>query len=122
MIKLQVSGRNYELSDKITGYVNDKIGALDKYLPRNNRQASGSVTLETDVSGREDNQCVCEVVIRVPGSVLQAKEATVNMYAAIDIVEAKIKSQILKYKDKHSPKLNQRQRWLNKMLRREIAE
>jgi putative sigma-54 modulation protein len=122
VIKLQISGRNYELSDKITGYVNDKIGALDKYLPRNSRQASGSVTLETDVSGREDNQCVCEVIIKVPGTVLQAKEATVNMYAAIDIVEAKIKSQILKYKDKHSPKLNQRQRWLNKMLRRETSE
>jgi putative sigma-54 modulation protein len=116
VIKLHISGRNFELSDKIMVYVNDKIGALDKYLPRQRREASGTVMLELDGSGREDNQFVCEVILKVPGAVIQSKEATLNMYAAVDIVEAKIKAQILKYKEKHSPKLHQRSRFLNKLL------
>lgn len=120
MIQLHISGHNFELSGKITDYVNDKIGALDRYLPRKARQATGTVTLSIDPSGREDNQCVCEAIIKLPGATLQSKEATINMYAAIDIVEAKIKAQVLKYKDKHSPRLNQRQKWLNKVLRRGV--
>lgn len=120
MIQLHLKGNNFDLSDKIKDYVEDKIGSLDRYLPRKSREAQGAVTLSIDPSGREDNQCVCEATIKLPGATLQSKEATINMYAAIDIVEAKIKAQLMKYKDKHSPRLNQRQKWLNKVLRRAV--
>lgn len=120
MIQLHISGNNFELSDKITEYVNDKIGTLDKYLPRRAKLAQGTVTLSLDPSGREDNQCVCEVIVKLPGAVLQSKEATINMYAAIDIVEAKIKAQVIKYKQKHSSKAGQRKVWLDKLLRRNV--
>ncbi|HSX45572.1 MAG TPA: ribosome-associated translation inhibitor RaiA [Candidatus Saccharimonadia bacterium] len=116
MITLKISGNNFELSKKVVDYVNDKIGELDKYLPRGARQATGRVILSMDPSGREDNQFVCETHIEVPGSLLQSKEATINIYAAIDIVEAKLRAQIVKYKDKHSPKANRRKVWLNKLL------
>lgn len=116
MITLKVSGNNFELSKKVVDYVNDKIGELDKYLPRAARQATGRVILSMDPSGREDNQFVCEAHIEVPGALLQAKEPTINIYAAIDIVEAKLKAQVVKYKDKHSPKGSRRKIWLNKLL------
>jgi ribosome-associated translation inhibitor RaiA len=35
----------------------------------------------------------------VPGDTLLSKEGTLNMYAAIDIVEAKLKAQIRSYKE-----------------------
>jgi ribosome-associated translation inhibitor RaiA len=47
--------------------------------------------------------------MHVPGETLTVKETTINMYAAIDIVEAKLHSQLRKYKGMHaSPRLHQR--------------
>ena len=119
MIKLSVGGKNYELNDKIVEYTHKKIGSLEKYLPKQVREGiHGSVTLIMDQSGREHNECVCEVNINVPGAHLQAKEATHNMFAAVDIAEAKIKAQMLKYKDKHSPKHGRAKVFLAKILRK----
>lgn len=118
MIQLHLAGNNYELTEKVKEYAQKKIGGLDKYLPKNDRDATASVTLTMDQSGREDNQCVCEAQINSHGVEFLAKEATINMFAAIDIASAKLKSQILKHKEKVSPKASQRSRWLNKLLRR----
>jgi putative sigma-54 modulation protein len=118
MITLKISGRNYELTPKIISYTNKKIGSLSKWLPKGAKECYGQVTLSLDQSGREDNQCVCEVTIQVPGGVLQSKEATLNMFAAVDIVEAKLKTQAVKYKDKHHPSKRRRQIFLDKLLRR----
>lgn len=119
MIELQISGNNYELSEKITDYVEEKIGELEKYLPKDRREGvKGSVTLTLDESGREDNQCVCEAKIPVKGAVIEAREATLNMFAAVDIVEAKLKAQIIKYKAKHSPRQNRAKIFVSKLMRR----
>ncbi len=123
MIELQISGNNYELSEKIKDYVKDKIGELEKYLPKNARNGvKGSVTLTMDVSGREGNQCICEANIPVKGAVLEAREATINMYAAVDICSAKLKSQILKYKAKNSPRQNRAKVFVSKLMRRSAQE
>lgn len=120
MIQLTVKGSNYDLNEKISEYVDDKIAALDKYLPKNKRDGvSGHVILTLDESGREDNQCRCEVRIEVKGATLEAKEAAINMFAAVDIVQAKLKSQILKYKAKHSPKQNRAKIFVSKLFRGE---
>ena len=56
--------------------------------------------LKQEKSKKKDRQ-VAEVILHLPGTTLTAKEATLNMYAAIDIVEAKLKNQLKKYKEKH---------------------
>lgn len=104
MIKLHLSGHNYSLTPKIKKYSTTKIGGLDKYLPKKAQDSEATVVLSLDQSGREGNNYVCEATVEVPGDVLQAKEATSNMFAAIDIVEAKLKVQVKKYKQKHDPK------------------
>ena len=103
MMKCDLTGRNFEIDEKMKAYIEDKIGGLDKYLPRQTRDtASCDVMLEDDPSGREDNRYVCEVVMTVPGAKLVSREGTVNVYAAVDIVEAKLRSQLATYKNKHS--------------------
>jgi ribosomal subunit interface protein len=104
MIDLQITGRHFELDERVVKYAKDKLGNLDRYILKLVPNVHGHVVLELDKSGREDNSFVCEVSINLPKSQLYAKEATLNMYAAIDICEAKVKSQILKYKEKHMPK------------------
>ncbi|GAC1369491.1 MAG: hypothetical protein NVSMB39_1360 [Candidatus Saccharimonadales bacterium] len=101
MIKCEVTARNFEVDDKMSSYVDEKIGGLEKYLPRQVREtAVCNVTLEDDPSGREDNRYVCDAVLTVKGTTMVSREGTVNIYAAVDIVEAKLKAQLAKYKEK----------------------
>jgi putative sigma-54 modulation protein len=118
MITLHISDNHFEIDDKITEYIQEKIGGLDRYLPKVNKNASGKVILRTDPSGREDNQYVCEVTLEVPGPNLVAKEAAINMYTAIDIVVAKLKAQALKYKEKHATKPNRAKTIMNRFFGR----
>jgi ribosomal subunit interface protein len=116
MIDVNMGGNNYDLNDKIREYVQNKIGELDKYVPRTKREGiKAKVTLTLDESGREDNQCICEAAIQLPGALVEAKEATLNMFAGVDIVEAKLKAQVMKYKQKHSPKQNRARRFIAKL-------
>jgi putative sigma-54 modulation protein len=101
MMKCEVTSRNFEIDAKMRDYVDEKIGGLGKYLPRKVRETvSCDVVLEDDVSGREDNRFVCEVVIKVQGTTMVSREGTVSVYAAIDIVAAKLRSQLATYKNK----------------------
>jgi putative sigma-54 modulation protein len=102
MIKCDLTGRNFEVDEKLREYIEDKLGGLDKYLPRQVRgTALCNVIVIDDPNGREDNRFVCEAILSVGGDQMVSREGTVNIYAAVDIVEAKMKSQLLKYKEKH---------------------
>ena len=118
MIKLDIKARNFEIDAKMKAYVDDKIGGLEKYLPRDVRgNVTAMVVLEDDPSGREDNRFVCETVMTVQGTQLVSREGTINIYAAIDIVEAKMKLQCVKYKEKHAlqpRRLRMLSRWLSR--------
>jgi ribosomal subunit interface protein len=100
MIKLHITSKDLELSERITAYTERKIGRLDRYLPRQMGDLEGRVILEYDQSGREGNQYICEAMIEVPGPNLEARDATLSIFAAIDIVEAKLKAQARKLKQR----------------------
>lgn len=107
MVELNISGVHFELDDKIKEYVEKKIGAMDKYVPRHERGAShGEVVLSED-EGKSKNRYTCDVTLYMPHETITAKESTVSIYAAVDIVEEKVKAQLLKHKDKQQ---NNRQR------------
>lgn len=105
MIKLDLTGQRYELDENLIEYVEKKIGGLERLLPKECREAAhGDVTLSYDPSGKQGNHYVCEGILTVPHGKLQSKEGTGNMYAAIDLVEAKLKVQIARYKQKQHGK------------------
>lgn len=99
--KFEVQGVHVTVDDSLRRYVNRKIGGLDRYLSRHDRQsAHGAVTLKEHTRKKADH-CSCEVVLHLPKQEIIIKEKALNMYAAVDIVEAKLKQQIKKYKDTH---------------------
>lgn len=100
MIKnITVSGlRGYDLDEATKRYVNRKIGRLDRYLPRHARKSLHAEVKLKQVNRSHGNKYECDVVLHAPHHILTAKESTVNMFAAIDIVEEKIKNQLKKYK------------------------
>jgi len=100
-MKVELTARAFEIDDKIREYAQEKLGGLEKFVPKDHRASTScAVVLEEDVSGREDNRFVCDAVMVLPGTTMVAREGTVSMFAAIDIVEAKLQAQLVKHKDK----------------------
>ncbi|MBC7943051.1 ribosome-associated translation inhibitor RaiA [Candidatus Saccharibacteria bacterium] len=99
MIKtIDITGIKYDLDETTKKYVNKKIGRLDRYLPRHARKSTTVEVKLKEVNRDHGNKYEVEVVLSVPDKILTAKDSTVNMLAAVDIVEAKIAAQLRKYK------------------------
>ena len=99
--KLEIHGVHMHVDPKLFAYTSKKIGKLDKYVSKHTRESiHAEVILKEDkVKNKKNN--TCEVILHLPGENITTKESTINMYAAIDIVEAKLKNLLKKYKDTH---------------------
>ncbi len=100
--KFEIQGVHADVDDKLRAYVTRKIGGLDKYLSRHSREsAHAEVHLKETKRTKTNDHCHCEVTLYLPHQTIIVKESALNMYAAVDIVEAKLKLQLKKYKDLH---------------------
>lgn len=100
MIKnITITGVKYELNDKTKQYVDKKIGALDRFLPRHARKSATADVKIKQIDNPSGNKYEVEVIITVPDKVITAKDSTTNVLAAVDIVEAKLNGQLRRYKD-----------------------
>jgi putative sigma-54 modulation protein len=100
-MKFEMTGRNVEIDEKMRDYIEDKIGGLEKYVPKHMRESANcAIVIEDDANGREDNRYVCEAVLSINGTQMVSREGTVNIYAAVDIVEAKLRPQLMTFKEK----------------------
>lgn len=105
---IDIIGVKYELDDTTKKYITKKIGRLDRYLPKHARKSvSAGVKLE-QINEAHGNTYEAEVILNVPGHVLTAVDSTMNMLAAVDIVEAKLVSQLRKYKEMTVPHIGRR--------------
>jgi putative sigma-54 modulation protein len=96
--QVKVTGIAYDVDDITRKYVIKRIGRLDRYLPRHARKSvSVEVKLE-QVNHDHGNKYEAEVILDVPGGLITAKDSTSNIFAAIDIVEAKVRKQLVDYK------------------------
>lgn len=107
--KIEINGIHAKIDEDLHKYVTKKIGKLDLYMTRHSRASAHVEVKLREAKAKDKNQATCEVILYLPNEVITTKETTVNMYAAVDIVEAKLKNQLKKYKDKHdSYKLHRR--------------
>ncbi|GAC1392627.1 MAG: hypothetical protein NVSMB46_09020 [Candidatus Saccharimonadales bacterium] len=107
--RIEVTGIHTELTADIHKYIKAKIGKLDKFMSRHSRESVHAEVILSESKAKNKNERCCEVILHLPNGNITAKEATLNMFAAIDIVEEKLKNQLKKYKDLHdSPKLHRR--------------
>jgi len=96
---IDITGIKYNVSEKLHKYVVDKVGRLDKYLPAHARKSVTADVKLREVNRDHGNKYEAEVILNVPDKTIIAKDSTMNMHAAIDIVEAKLVAQLRKYKD-----------------------
>jgi ribosomal subunit interface protein len=115
--KIEVSGVHTSVDADLQKYIIKKIGKLDRYMPRHARESAHAEIMIKESKIKERKQHTCEVVLYLPKEKMLIKETTLNPYAAVDIVEAKIKNQLKKYKETHST-LRIHRRVINKLRRK----
>lgn len=110
MIKqLTVSGVHMDVDDDLHKYVAKKIGNLDRYVPRRARQSVHADIRLKDAKAKDKLEWMCEIVMHVPHRTLTIEAKAVNIYAAVDIAEATLLTQLHKYKETHAgPQLHRR--------------
>ena len=95
---IDIVGVKYEVGEPTRKYVLRKIARLDRYLPRHARKSVTADVKLKQVNRDHGNKYEAEIILNVPDKRLTAKDSTVNMFAAVDIVEAKLIAQLRKYK------------------------
>ena len=96
-MRLQVKGKNVEVSEAIRTYAEEKLGRLERQLADPTR-----VELELAVEKNPsiaDNH-VAEATVWTKGPVLRAKEASADMRASIDLLVDKLERQASRYREK----------------------
>src|SRR3954454_21018110 len=95
-MRLQVKGKNVEVSDAIRAYAQEKLAKLDRQLtdPR--------VELELAVERNPSipDSHVAEATVFTAGPVLRAREASGDMKASIDQLVDKLERQVTRYREK----------------------
>lgn len=99
---IAITGIKYDVDEKTKKYVEQKVGKLDRFLPRHARKSASAEVKLAQIDQKNGNKYEAEVILFVPEKTLTAKDSTVNVLAAIDIVEAKLQAQLAKYKEQHT--------------------
>ena len=96
---IDITGIQYSVNEKTQRYVMEKVGKLDRFVPLHARKTMRADVKLRQVDEAHGNKYEAEVILQVPDKTITAKDTTVNMMAAVDIVEAKLVAQLHKYKD-----------------------
>lgn len=96
---INVTGVRYTPDELTRRYVRKKIGSLDRYLSRHVRKSAHVDIKLKEVNRAYGNKYECDVIMYLPETTITAKDSTLNMLAAVDIVEEKLRSQLKKYHD-----------------------
>jgi putative sigma-54 modulation protein len=104
-VRLQVKGRNVEVSDSIRSYAQEKLGKLERQLHDPTR-----VELELAVERNPSiaNNQIAEATIWTKGPILRAKESSHDMKASIDQLVEKLERQVTRYRQKRQRKSSRR--------------
>lgn len=118
-IDIAAAQKDYKIDEDLAKYVEKKIGKLDRHIKRDHRaEARADVKLK-ESTGKDGKKCTAEVILHIPGTKLTASESTMNMYAAVDIVENKLQNQLKREKEK---KDLAKDKHLNSKARRAIGK
>lgn len=89
-------------------YIRKKIGTLDRLAPRHARKTMRATVKLAEINQSNGNKYEVEVLVHVPDKVITAKDSTMNILAATDIVETKVANQLRKYKQELIPHVGRR--------------
>jgi putative sigma-54 modulation protein len=98
-MRLQVKGKNVEISDSMRSYAEQKLGKLGRQL-NDLTQVELELAVERNPSIAANQ--IAEATIWTKGPILRAREASGDMRASIDGLTEKLMRQVKHYNDKRS--------------------
>jgi putative sigma-54 modulation protein len=104
-MRLQVKGRNLEVSDQIRQYAEDKLAKLDR-LVKDPTRVELELAVEKNPSISDNH--IAEATVWTKGPVLRAREASEDMKASIDQLVDKLERQVKRYREKRRPRKHDR--------------
>jgi putative sigma-54 modulation protein len=96
-VRLQVKGKNVEISESLKTYAQEKLSKLDKHL---NDAARLELELAVEKNPSIAESQIAEGTIWTKGPVLRARESSPDMRASIDMLVEKLERQARRYRDK----------------------
>jgi putative sigma-54 modulation protein len=98
-VRLQVKGKNVEITDSIREYAEEKLSKLERQLADPTRvELELAVERNPSISANH----VAEATIWTKGPILRAREASVDMKASIDQLADKLERQVKRYREKRT--------------------
>jgi putative sigma-54 modulation protein len=100
-MKLQVKGRNVDVTDSLFSHAERKLGKLAKHLSDESRcELELAVERNPSITERQ----VAEATVWTKGPILRARESSPDMYASIDQVADKLERQVKRYRERRTRK------------------
>jgi putative sigma-54 modulation protein len=100
-LKIVIHGNNMKVTESLRDYVKEKIGRLIKYYERL-RTAEVELVYQNNKSAEESQRV--EVTLNANGTIFRCEEASISMYASIDIAAEKLERQLCRYKERKEGK------------------
>lgn len=97
--QIDIDGVHFEADEDIKKYIDKKLTKLFKYGGRRSRDAMHASVKLKQTPSKDKRKLTCEVIFKLPHETITVTETATNMYAAFDIVNAKLKTQLQKYKE-----------------------
>ena len=64
--KIDIRGVKLEVDEKLQVYVEKKIGGLDRYVSRHDRESLRAEVTLTERTIKSKKECTCEIVLHLP--------------------------------------------------------
>jgi putative sigma-54 modulation protein len=100
-VRLQVKGKNVEVSESLYRYAEEKLGKLERHLNDATRlELELAVEKNPSIAERQ----IAEATVWTKGPILRARESSDDMKASIDLLVEKLERQVKRYRDKRQRK------------------
>ena len=115
--KIEINGNDYKVEEPFKKYVEKRIGKLDKYLPKKSKKdIVCKVVVESIGKSKGEKYEISAAMELTGGKVIAAKDECSNVFAGVDLVEAKLMGQIRRYKLEVQP--HRQKRGLKNLFRK----
>ena len=102
--KIEVTGHGFKVEESFRKYVGKRLGKLDRYLPKGSKKDVVAKVVVTEIGKGKTDKFEIAVAMEIPGGkVLAARDECTNVFAGVDLVEAKLAGQIRRYKLETQP-------------------
>lgn len=99
-MRITISGKNFNISDKVEDRLTRKLNKLDRYF-------GSEVEAQARLSLERNSRNICEITIPIEGGIVRAEEVAEDMFKAMDRCIEKLERQIRKYRTRLKKQLKE---------------